>query len=180
MTHPEDATSSSPSTSVVLVVDDEQPSRSGLTRMLRGMGYQGRSCRNGRQALRFLAANPGAVRLLIADLLMPGLRFKFWPLFGVQKHPWVQVPAGEIGVVIAQVGRPLPIGANVTPVYATGEQTKNVCGGLPAGFVPTRCAPWMRHEPEPPKPSTSPSRGAAARSFSSTDQRPSGKTSLKQ
>jgi regulator of protease activity HflC (stomatin/prohibitin superfamily) len=46
-----------------------------------------------------------------ADLLMPGLRFKFWPIFGVAKHPWVQVPAGEIGVVIAQVGRPLPIGA---------------------------------------------------------------------
>jgi regulator of protease activity HflC (stomatin/prohibitin superfamily) len=42
---------------------------------------------------------------------MPGLRFKFWPLFGVKKFPWVQVPAGEIGVVIAQVGAPLPIGA---------------------------------------------------------------------
>src|SRR5262249_51259551 len=27
------------------------------------------------------------------------------------KHPWVQVPAGQIGVVIAQVGQPLPIGA---------------------------------------------------------------------
>jgi uncharacterized membrane protein YqiK len=46
-----------------------------------------------------------------ATLLMPGLRFKLWPLFGVKKHPWVQVPAGEIGVVIAQVGAPLPIGA---------------------------------------------------------------------
>ncbi len=46
-----------------------------------------------------------------ADLLMPGLRFKFWPVFAVNKHPWVQVPAGEIGVVIAQVGKPLPIGA---------------------------------------------------------------------
>src|SRR5437868_1986538 len=46
-----------------------------------------------------------------ATLLMPGLRFKFWPLFGVKKFPWVQVPAGEIGVVIAQVGDPLPIGA---------------------------------------------------------------------
>src|SRR5207247_11326750 len=46
-----------------------------------------------------------------ADLLMPGLRFKFWLLYGVQKHPWVQVPAGEIGVVIAQVGRALPTGA---------------------------------------------------------------------
>lgn len=46
-----------------------------------------------------------------ATMLMPGLRFKFWPLFGVRKFPWVQVPAGEIGVVIAQVGSPLPIGA---------------------------------------------------------------------
>jgi uncharacterized membrane protein YqiK len=46
-----------------------------------------------------------------ADMLMPGLRFKFWPVFGVRKFPWVQVPAGEIGVVIAQVGDPLPIGA---------------------------------------------------------------------
>jgi hypothetical protein len=43
--------------------------------------------------------------------LMPGLRFKLWPVFGVKKFPWVQVPAGETGVVIAQVGDPLPIGA---------------------------------------------------------------------
>src|ERR1700733_5044774 len=46
-----------------------------------------------------------------ADLLMPGVRFKFKPLFTVTKHPWVQVPAGQIGVVIAQVGKPTPIGA---------------------------------------------------------------------
>jgi hypothetical protein len=46
-----------------------------------------------------------------AELLMPGVRFKFKPLFTVTKHPWVQVPAGQIGVVIAQVGKPTPIGA---------------------------------------------------------------------
>jgi len=46
-----------------------------------------------------------------ADLLMPGWRFRLWPVYGVEKYPWVQVPAGEIGVVIAQVGDPLPIGA---------------------------------------------------------------------
>jgi regulator of protease activity HflC (stomatin/prohibitin superfamily) len=45
------------------------------------------------------------------QLLMPGLRFKFWPVYVIEKHPWVQVPAGEIGVVIAQVGSPLPMGA---------------------------------------------------------------------
>ncbi len=46
-----------------------------------------------------------------ADLLMPGLRWKLVLLYRVEKFPWVQVPAGEIGVVIAQVGRALPIGA---------------------------------------------------------------------
>jgi regulator of protease activity HflC (stomatin/prohibitin superfamily) len=46
-----------------------------------------------------------------ATLLMPGWRFKFWVVYSVTKHPWVQIPAGEIGVVIAQVGQPLPIGA---------------------------------------------------------------------
>ena len=46
-----------------------------------------------------------------AEMLMPGLRFKLCLVFAVTKQPWVQVPAGQIGVVIAQVGRPLPIGA---------------------------------------------------------------------
>ena len=44
-------------------------------------------------------------------LLMPGLRFVLWPIFSVKKFPWIQIPAGEIGVVIAQAGAPLPIGA---------------------------------------------------------------------
>lgn len=46
-----------------------------------------------------------------ADLLMPGLRFKFCVTYAVTKHPWVLVPAGQIGVVLAQVGHSLPIGA---------------------------------------------------------------------
>ena len=51
-----------------------------------------------------------------AKLLMPGLRFKLYPIFSVQKFPWVQIPAGEIGVVISQVGAPLPIGS-ISAVY---------------------------------------------------------------
>jgi len=46
-----------------------------------------------------------------SDLLMPGWRFKFWVSHSVEKFPWVQVPAGEIGVVISQVGATTPIGA---------------------------------------------------------------------
>jgi uncharacterized membrane protein YqiK len=46
-----------------------------------------------------------------ADLLMPGLRFKLWPIFKVATYPWVQVPPDHIGIVIAQVGEALPTGA---------------------------------------------------------------------
>src|SRR3979409_1118756 len=46
-----------------------------------------------------------------SELLMPGVRFKLWPTYSVAKYPWVQVPAGEIGVVISQIGDLLPTGA---------------------------------------------------------------------
>ena len=46
-----------------------------------------------------------------ADLLMPGLRFKLWPVYGVERCDWVQVPPDHVGLVIAQVGAPLPTGA---------------------------------------------------------------------
>ena len=46
-----------------------------------------------------------------AGLMMPGVQFKFWPLYDVTRHPMVQIPSGQIGVVIAQVGAPLPVGA---------------------------------------------------------------------
>ncbi len=46
-----------------------------------------------------------------AELLMPGVRFKLWPTYTVTRYPWVQVPAGEIGVVISQIGEHLPTGA---------------------------------------------------------------------
>jgi uncharacterized membrane protein YqiK len=46
-----------------------------------------------------------------ADLLMPGLRFKLWPIFKVGRYPWVQIAPDRVGLVIAQVGTPLPTGA---------------------------------------------------------------------
>ncbi|MBM3787744.1 MAG: SPFH domain-containing protein [Acidobacteria bacterium] len=46
-----------------------------------------------------------------AELLMPGMRFKLCILNSVEKYPWVQIPAGHIGVVIAQIGEPLANGA---------------------------------------------------------------------
>ncbi len=46
-----------------------------------------------------------------ADLLMPGLQWNLRFLYRVETFPWMQVPDGEIGVVIAQVGRAFQIGA---------------------------------------------------------------------
>ena len=46
-----------------------------------------------------------------ADLLMPGLRFKLWPVYDVERFDWVQVPPDHVGLVIAQVGEALPTGA---------------------------------------------------------------------
>ena len=45
-----------------------------------------------------------------ADLLMPGIAIRVWPINRVDKHPWVQIPTGEVGLVIAQVGAALPTG----------------------------------------------------------------------
>jgi CheY-like chemotaxis protein len=56
---------------LVLVVDDEPLSRSTITRMVRSLGYQARSCPSGRAALHFLTAHPPEVHLLLADLGMP-------------------------------------------------------------------------------------------------------------
>ena len=46
-----------------------------------------------------------------AKLMMPGVQFKLWPLYDVTRHPMVQISSGQIGVVIAQVGAQLPVGA---------------------------------------------------------------------
>ena len=51
-----------------------------------------------------------------ADLLRSGWKFRLWPIYSVQKCPWVQISAGQIGVVVAQVGKPTPIGAK-TGIY---------------------------------------------------------------
>src|SRR3954454_611291 len=46
-----------------------------------------------------------------AELLMPGLRIKLWPIFAVRRFPWVQIPPDHTGLVIAQVGDALATGA---------------------------------------------------------------------
>jgi CheY-like chemotaxis protein len=55
------------------VVDEELTRRSILSRMIRAFGYSVRNCPTSRDALQFLRDHPREVRLLIADLMLPGM-----------------------------------------------------------------------------------------------------------
>lgn len=55
----------------VLIVDDEETPRAVTCRMVRALGYQAHSARDGREALRYLQQHPGEVRLLLTDVVMP-------------------------------------------------------------------------------------------------------------
>jgi hypothetical protein len=81
-----------------------------------------------------------------AELIMPGLRFKLCLVYAVTKHPWVQVPAGQIGAVIAQVGQPLPIGAKSAvyrPEFGNFTRPENICReGWPEGCVEAGAISW--------------------------------------
>jgi CheY-like chemotaxis protein len=57
----------------VLVVDDELSARSDVSRIVSGMGYPVRSCRGGKDALGYLKRHPTEVRLLLTDVIMPGM-----------------------------------------------------------------------------------------------------------
>ncbi len=66
-----------------------------------------------------------------ADLMMPGLRFKPWPVFAVERHDWVQVPPDHVGLVIAQVGSRLPTGAKSAvykPEFGNFADVRNFLG----------------------------------------------------
>lgn len=56
---------------LILVVDDDQPDRISVTRMVRGLGYPARSFRQGRDALQFIERHPQVARVVLADLGMP-------------------------------------------------------------------------------------------------------------
>src|SRR4051812_2150787 len=67
------------------------------------------------------------------DLLMPGWRLKLWPIFKVTTYPWVQIPPGAIGVVIAQVGAPLDPGAKSATYGSTLGDFSNLAQFLDNG-----------------------------------------------
>lgn len=91
----------------VLVVDDEETPRSVTCRMVRALGYQARTARDGREALRYLQQHPGEVRLLLTDVVMPYMDGGELAERARDRHPRLPIvlmssnPLGEIGELIS-------------------------------------------------------------------------------
>jgi two-component system sensor kinase len=58
---------------LILVIDDEAPIRSVMTTALEANGYRVQAAREGKEGLQLYAQHWGQVRLVITDMMMPGL-----------------------------------------------------------------------------------------------------------
>lgn len=91
----------------VLVVDDEETPRSTTCRMVRALGYQARSARDGREALRYLQQHPGEIRLILTDVIMPYMDGGELAERARDLHPRLPIilmsayPVGEIAELVA-------------------------------------------------------------------------------
>jgi two-component system, cell cycle sensor histidine kinase and response regulator CckA len=91
----------------VLIVDDEETPRSTICRMVRALGYQARSSRDGREALRYLQQHPGEIRLILTDVIMPYMDGGELAERARDLHPRLPIvlmsayPVGEIADLIA-------------------------------------------------------------------------------
>ncbi len=91
----------------VLVVDDEETPRSTTCRMVRALGYQARSARDGREALRYIQQHPGEIRLILTDVIMPYMDGGELAERARDLHPRLPIilmsayPVGEIAELVA-------------------------------------------------------------------------------
>jgi diguanylate cyclase (GGDEF)-like protein len=58
---------------VVLVADDDDPTRTLIVRWLKSAGFVCKEAASGEEALRLLAAEPGTYQSLVLDVMMPGV-----------------------------------------------------------------------------------------------------------
>ena len=82
--------SAAPVPSTVLIVDDEEPIRRLLDRMLQGAGYVTRLASSGADALA-VAEGAGEIDLLVTDMMMPEMNGDEVARRLRQKHPALKV-----------------------------------------------------------------------------------------
>lgn len=102
----------------ILVVDDDEPTRSALRGLLEARGYLVATCANGREALDYLGEHP-APRLVLLDLMMPVMNG--WETRDrMLAHPeWRRIPVAILSArgdapraleFVAYIGKPIEFG----------------------------------------------------------------------
>ena len=75
----------------ILVVDDEEPARIGLTKIIKNAGYNAKAAKSGKEALKILEEEP--FDIVITDLKMPTMS-------GIELLKEIKKRWPEIGVII--------------------------------------------------------------------------------
>src|SRR5919205_2365382 len=96
-----------PAEPTVLIVEDEETPRSTTSRMVRALGYQAHTARDGREALRYIQQHPGEIRLVLTDVIMPYMDGGELAERARDLHPRLPIvlmsayPVGEIAELVA-------------------------------------------------------------------------------
>jgi CheY-like chemotaxis protein len=102
----------------ILVVDDEEATRTMVERMLEARGYTVATCADGKEAVEYLESHR-APKLILLDLVMPVM--DGWEMRGnMLAHPdWCQIPVAILSAFdevpktlkfVAYIGKPFDIG----------------------------------------------------------------------
>jgi DNA-binding response OmpR family regulator len=115
----------------VLVVEDEDGIARLMTLALETHGYQAIRARNGLEALEHLRARPGAIGLVVLDLLLPELG-------GEQVHRLLSGLAPEVPVLLVSGREDLarkvaPRGPYLVKPFTAAEFLEGVARALRAG-----------------------------------------------
>ena len=97
----------------ILVVDDEDQVRTLARDILQGAGYQVLEAEDGEQALRISGSHPGAIHILLTDVMMPGINGKELADKVQTGRPEVKAifMSGRAAEVISDAGVLIPVDA---------------------------------------------------------------------
>src|ERR671912_591912 len=90
-----------------LVVGDEEKPRPTTCRMGGALGYQAKTARDGREALRYIQQHPGEIHLVLTDVIMPYMDGGELAERARDLHPRLPIvlmsayPMGEIAELVA-------------------------------------------------------------------------------
>ena len=97
----------------ILVVDDEAQVRALARDILLGAGYRVLEAEDGEQALRLAEDHPGAIHVLLTDIMMPGINGKELAdrLVTVRPDTKMIFMSGRAAEVISDAGVLIPVDA---------------------------------------------------------------------